>query len=140
MRNGEILVTRVRRNRILALALAMTPGLATAQEESAVAVPSGMPVTFYEALAESATVQRFRFLAPQIGGAAPRSFDEVAADMQHLCDSFALPRVGQSGVIPELIVISFMAEPVDAGVMSPEIRQYFEAYSPRNGACVWEAF
>ncbi|MCT4371201.1 acetolactate synthase [Yangia mangrovi] len=119
----------------------MTPGLATAQEESVVAVPSGMPVTFYDALwDDSAAVERFRFLAPEIGGFAPRGFDEVSADMQHLCDSFALSRLGEVEVIPSLIVISLMAEPVAYGESRPEIRQYFEAYSPRNGACVWEAF
>lgn len=133
--------TRVRKNGILALAFAMTPGLATAQEESAVAVPSGMPVTFYDSSLDSgAAVERFRFLAPRIGGSSPLSYDEVAPDMQHLCDSFALPRLGEEAVIPSLIVISLMAEPVEVGVTSPEIRQYFEAYSPQGGTCVWEAF
>lgn len=132
---------RLRKIGTLALAFAMTPGLATALEESVVAVPSGMPVTFYDALWDaSAAIERFRFLAPQIGGATPRSFDEVAADMQHLCDSFALPQLGGAEVIPSLIVISLMAEPVAHGESTPEIRQYFEAYSPRNGVCVWEAF
>ncbi|WP_353474046.1 DUF6497 family protein [Salipiger sp. H15] len=134
-------MTRVSRHGILALALAMTPGLATAQEESAVAVPSGMPVTFYDTSFDAdATIERFRFLAPRIGGETPLGYDDVAPDMQHLCDSFALPRITHGQVIPSRIVISLMAEPVEVGATSPGIRQYFEAYSPKNGVCVWEAF
>ncbi|WP_240989291.1 DUF6497 family protein [Salipiger mangrovisoli] len=129
------------RIRILALAFAMTPGLATALEESAVAVPSGMSVTFVDSSIDSGTsAQRFRFLAPQIGGPKPLTYDEVAPDMQHLCDNFALPRATQAQVIPPVIVISLMEEPLEVGVTSPGIRQYFEAYSPQNGVCLWEAF
>ncbi|MCA0997633.1 DUF6497 family protein [Alloyangia pacifica] len=134
-------MTRVIGFGILALAAAIAPGQTTAQEESAVAVPSGMPVTFYDSLWDSASsTERFRFLAPRIGGDMPMDFAAVSPDMQHLCDSFALPRLGGRDKLPALIVISLMAEPVAFGDPAPGIPQYFEAYSPKGGICAWEAF
>lgn len=111
-----------------------------AQEE--VPVPSGQPVTFVEAILNEAGPQgqtaRFRFVAPQI--AEDVDFEIAVADMQHLCDSFALPRVAGTGVLPQQIVISLSAAPVPFGEAAPGVTQFFEAFSLQDGACIWEVF
>ncbi|NIY98355.1 acetolactate synthase [Salipiger sp. HF18] len=108
-----------------------------------VVVPSGMPVSFEDVIWDQpgdGLVYRFRFLAPEIGGEAPRLYEEVSSDMDYLCESFALPRLAAIGPEPSRIVISLMAEPVAFGDPAPEVRQYFEAYSHAEGNCIWEAF
>ena len=107
-----------------------------------VPVPSGQVVTFVEAVLNEAGPQgqtaRFRFVAPAIAGEV--DFDTAVADMQHLCDTFALPRVSGTGQLPQQIVISLSAEPVAFGDPAPDVTQYFEAYSLQDGACIWEVF
>jgi hypothetical protein len=108
----------------------------------AVAVPSGMAVTLQEVIwnvpgPEGLTL-RFRFLAPAIAeGADP---DTVSADLQHLCDSYALPRVPEFDPRPEQIVISVAAAPVAFGETAPDVVQFFESYRIEDGACQWELF
>jgi hypothetical protein len=107
-----------------------------------VPVPSGQTVTFIEAILNEAGPQgrtaRFRFLAP---GIAQRvDFETAVADMQHLCDTFALPRVTGTGSLPQQIIISLSAEPVPFGEAAPNVVQFFEAYSLAEGACIWEVF
>lgn len=126
--------------RVLPLLLAALPAWA---EE--VTVPSGQPVTFLDAIhnepgADGLTL-RFRFLAPEIardGGTV--SFDVAAKDMLALCNSYALPRVAQTGPMPAQIVISLSDVPVTFGQSSPEATQFFEAYQIKDGACIWDFF
>ncbi|WP_287184235.1 DUF6497 family protein [Rhodovulum sp.] len=132
-----------RAGRRVALALALVPGALAAQE--VIEVPSGQPVTLYETItgeAETGGVAvRFRFLAPQIardGGTMP--FELAAGDIEFLCESYALPRLSDTG--PELaqIVITLMDRPVPFGQADPEATQFFEAFRPEDGRCVWEGF
>lgn len=127
----------------VALALGLAGPAFPLADTALLEVPSGMPVRFHDAIAGeqgAASVHRFRFVAPEIGGAAPRPYEEVAPDMDSLCQTFALPRL-EGGVPPaDRIVISLMAEPVAFGDPSPGTPQYFEAYSLRDGRCIWEAF
>ncbi|MFN3294273.1 MAG: DUF6497 family protein [Gemmobacter sp.] len=85
---------------------------------------------------------RFRFIAPRIareGGTI--DFDTAAEDMDHLCQTFALPRIETvTGPQPAQVVISLSDRPVEFGVITPEATQFFEAYSIEDGTCVWEAF
>jgi len=110
--------------------------------EDEVQVPSGQVVTFLEAVLNEAGPQgrtaRFRFVAPAI--ARGMDFDAAVADMQHLCDTYAVPRVTGTGSLPQQIVISLSAEPVPFGEAAPGVTQYFEAYSLQDGACIWEVF
>lgn len=111
-------------------------------EQDAPSVPSGMPVTLHEIVEEPSAagpVWRFRFIAPEIGGAG-RAFDAVAEDMAHLCDDVAVPRALGAAEAPAQIVISLMAAPVAFGESSPDVKQFFEAYSIRDGRCMWEVF
>ncbi|WP_236016521.1 DUF6497 family protein [Salipiger abyssi] len=129
------------RGLLLALCLA-DPAFALA-ESAPVAVPSGMPVAFHDMRMDApgeGAIYRFRFVAPEIGGDSPRPYEEVSGDMDFLCQDVAAGELAGAEPVPARIVISLMAEPVEFGDPSPGIRQYFEAYSLRDGRCIWEAF
>jgi hypothetical protein len=38
------------------------------------------------------------------------------------------------------VVISLMQSPVDFGVMTPDVVQFFESFTIENDLCIWEAF
>jgi hypothetical protein len=124
----------------LVLALAAAPAAA----EEAIAVPSGQAVTLVDTLQDAAgpagLTARFRFLAPAIAAGGGIGFDTAAADMQALCDGYALPRLAVTGPMPAQVVIVLMDRPVPFGEAAPEATQFFEAYRIEAGACVWEAF
>lgn len=124
-----------------ALALCLMAVPAVAQEF--IPVPSGMEVTWVDTVHDAngpmGLTARFRFLAPQIGqGAVP--FETASADMQALCDTWALPRISVTGPQPQQIVIVLMDRLVEFGMADEEATQFFEAYSLQDGACIWEAF
>lgn len=105
-------------------------------------VPSGLAVSFHDMLWDepgSGLVYRFRFLAPGIA-AQETDYEAVAADMDKLCTDFAIPRLAQTGPQPSRIVITLMSEPVEFGVMTPGVTQFFESYSIDGPLCIWEAF
>jgi hypothetical protein len=60
--------------------------------------------------------------------------------MAHLCQSYALPRLSETGPVPAQIIISLSDRPVPFGEASPEATQFFEAYRIEGDACIWEAF
>ncbi len=108
-------------------------------------VPSGQPVTLQEVVWDVPGPQgwtaRFRFVAPRIApGDGNISFDQSAADIQHLCDAYALPRITEYGIIPSQIIISFSEKPIPLGVAAPELTQFFEAFTLKDGACIWDIF
>ena len=131
---------------VLALTLAaIGGGRAIAQDQTgeAVPVPSGQVVTLQDVISDVAGPEgltlRFRFIAPAIG-AGDVAADAASADMQHLCDSYALPRVSDFGPVPSQIVISLSAAPVAFGASAPDVVQFFESYSIDGGKCRWEMF
>ncbi len=112
--------------------------------EDAVPVPSGQTVLFQDAILNEAgpdgQTARFRFVAPDIAPGGKVGFDTAVADMQHLCDTYALPRVTGNVPLPQQIIISLSAEAVPFGEAAPAVTQFFEAYSLQDGACIWEVF
>lgn len=109
--------------------------------EGAITVPSGREVTFLDVITnvpgtEGATA-RFRFVAP---GLAPEDAEPAAADMQVLCDSYALPRTDAMVPPPNQIVITLSAAAVPFGEAAPDVTQFFEAYAIEGGACIWQVF
>lgn len=131
-----------------ALALAASVQPACAQEAEAaepIPVPSGQTVTWIDTIhgapgAEGLTI-RFRFLAPEVareGGSV--TVDQALADMQVLCDEYALPRIAVGGPQPAQIVISLSDRFVEFGQPDPEATQLFEAYAITPDGCLWEAF
>lgn len=126
----------------LLAALAAFPALAA---EDPLAVPSGQAVSYLDTIAgepgPSGPTLRVRFVAPQIareGGTV--GIAEAGADMLFLCENFALPRL--AGIEPPVaqVIISLSDRPVEFGVPAPEATQFFEAYRPEGGACIWEGF
>ena len=124
-------------------ALMAAAGPAFGQEE--LAVPSGQSIRFVEAIqgvpgAEGLTL-RFRVLAPAIAREGGTVDAETAfADMQALCDGYALPRIATGGPRPAQIVISLMDREVPFGAPAPEATQFFEAFRPEGDTCLWEPF
>jgi hypothetical protein len=126
----------------------VTPAQPDPAEEAAVqAVPSGQPVTLQEAIFEAqgdgGEWLRLRFIAPRIGadaGDARVPFDAAADDLEYLCRAVALPVVERSGRPVTLIVLSLAESETRFGDAAPEITQYFEAFRPESGDCIWEEF
>jgi hypothetical protein len=106
-----------------------------------VEVPSGRTVTLIDVITnapgpEGATA-RFRFLAP---GLSLDDADTAAADMQVICDSFALERTDGMVPQPQQIIISFASAEVPFGEAAPDVVQFFESFRIEGDACVWEVF
>ncbi|WP_342586142.1 DUF6497 family protein [Leisingera sp. ANG-Vp] len=117
---------------------------AAADASEPVAVPSGQPVTLAEVLLDDAPGQtwvRFRFLAPEIARETGTvSYEAAAPDMDHLCETLALPYLAENGLTPARVVISLSDRMVPFGAQNPAATQFFEAYRPENASCMWEAF
>ncbi|WP_276606302.1 DUF6497 family protein [Pacificoceanicola onchidii] len=123
-------------------ALMIWGGGVAAETQPMLDVPSGLKVSFHDMLWDepgSGLTYRFRFLAPDIA-AEETDYQSVAADMDKLCNDYAIPRLAQTGPQPSRIVITLMSEPVEFGVMTPEVTQFFESYSVEDTLCIWEAF
>ena len=110
-----------------------------------IVVPSGQEISLLDVIwnepGPTGLVARFRFLAPGIArDAATVSFDVASADMAHLCQDYALPRVSGSVMAPVQIIISLSDRAVPFGQSDPDATQFFEAYRIENGACIWEVF
>lgn len=109
-----------------------------------VAVPSGQTVTLQDVIwnapGNEGMTLRFRFVAPAIAPGGGVDADAAAEDMQHLCDSFAIPRMVEFGPEPAQVVISLSAAPVEFGATAPDVVQFFESFSVADGQCHWEMF
>lgn len=107
----------------------------------AIAVPSGRALSLIDIVTNApgpaGATARFRFLAP---GLSPDEAETAAADMQVLCDSFAIQRIDGMVPAPQQIVISFADAAVPFGEAAPDVVQFFESFRPENGTCVWEVF
>lgn len=121
-----------------------TPPTAPVVAPVPVPVPSGQAITFldviHDAPGAAGLTVRFRFLAPGIAPDGGVDFETAVADMAHLCETYALPRIAVTGPIPAQIIISLSDSPVPFGEATPEVTQFFEAYSIEGGLCIWEAF
>ena len=126
----------------LAASLALAAG--ACDEEAppagdAVAVPSGRVVHALDVITDLAGPQgataRFRFVVP---GLQPD--EDASADMQAVCDGYALPRTDGMVPAPQQIVITFADRAVPFGEPAPDAVQFFEAYSLHGASCIWEMF
>ena len=106
-----------------------------------VEVPSGRKLSLIDVITNapgpSGATARFRFLAP---GLASEDADAAAADMQALCDSFALPRTDGMVPAPQQIVIVVSDRALPFGEAAPEAVQFFESYRIEGTSCIWEMF
>jgi Family of unknown function (DUF6497) len=129
----------------LVTAAAAFAALAACQDEGpkpgAIPVPSGREVQLIDVITNVAgtagAAARFRFLAPDL------TADDLAAsvaDMQVLCDTYALPKTVGTVPQPQQIIISLAAETVPFGQAAPDVVQFFETYRIEDSACAVEPF
>lgn len=127
----------------LLAALVALPALAQDEaKEERIVLPSGLQAELQEMLWDrpgGGLVYRFRFVASEFTG-ADDAFDTAMADLEFLCNSYALPRVAGTGPQPGRIIISLADRPSEFGQFDPDVTQVFEAYTVENGACIWEMF
>ncbi len=126
--------------------LALMPLAAlSAQAEEDIVLPSGLAVSLIEVIQDTqgaaGLTARFRFLAPGIARAkGAMDVEGLIADMTHLCQTYALPRIANIGPQPSQVVISLSDRPVPFGQPDAEATQFFEAFSRDGETCVWEEF
>lgn len=105
-------------------------------------VPSAQPLELHEVLLDqvgSDAWVRFRFLASDIGkGPSDRTFADVEADFEVLCERFARPYLEEFDVSADVVAISLMSKPVEFGVADPDATQFVEVFNVTSGSCVWE--
>ena len=128
-----------------ALAPVVILALAGCQDETPagpqVKVPSGRELSLIDVITNApgpeGAAARFRFLAP---GLEAEDAEAANADMQVVCDSFALERTDGMVPEPQQIIITFMGAPVPFGEPAPDVVQFFESFRAENGACVREVY
>ncbi|WP_306446833.1 DUF6497 family protein [Falsiruegeria mediterranea] len=112
--------------------------------EASLPVPSGQPIYLDNVLLDENPGElwlRFRFVAPKIGQTVGRvGYDVSAVDMDHLCETLAVPYVLQRELVPARVVISLSDKAVAFGESAPDVTQFFEAYRLENARCIWEEF
>lgn len=118
----------------------ITPG-----DGTALSVPSGQGVMLYETILDmpspDAAIYRFRYLAPAISrSGGTMDFEASIADMQHLCDTYALQNMTAPLPASLQVIISFADLPVPFGETNPEVTQFFVAFSVKDGLCHLEPF
>ncbi|RAZ87663.1 DUF6497 family protein [Cereibacter johrii] len=113
-------------------------------ETDPIAVPSGQAVTLIDTIwnepGPAGLTFRFRFLTPGIAAGGGVDYDTAFSDMVALCESYVLPRVAEMVPPPAQVIVSLSDRPVPFGEADPDATQYFEAFSIRDGHCIWEAF
>ncbi len=113
--------------------------------DEVIEVPSGQKVTLLDVITNvpgpAGLAARFRFLALGIARNGGTVTAEVAGtDMDWLCQHYALGRIANAGPQPAQIIISMADTDVPFGESQPEATQFFNAYSVKDGLCVWQLF
>lgn len=115
---------------------------AAATDPAWLEVPSGLQVNLQEFRDETETplaIFRARFVAPALESAA-EDMETVFTDMEHLCNTIALPELAIRGLPAQRIVVSISSEPLDFGTIAPDVAQFFESYTIEEATCIWELF
>ena len=76
-----------------------------------------------------------RMVVPDLPGPGVES---THTDQDWVCDEIALPAMAEMGEAPARVIVQLMAEPFIRGEPAPGITQSIEAYSLRDGVCIWE--
>lgn len=134
----------------LALSLTVPASVAAAQEDwfdgAPLKVPSGQTVTLLEVNQQDGNQEgsaiHVRFLAPEISRNTGRiDFSQAEEDMAVICQDYVLPHLSRlTETEPEQIVIVLADRWVEFGVSDMDATQFFEAFRPENGVCVWDGF
>lgn len=112
-------------------------------QDGALRLPSGLEARLQEVLTDQRAggglTYRFRFVAEGLEG-GDAALEQVMADLEWLCNEYALPRIANIGPQPGRVVISLADRPSTFGVYDPGVVQVFEGYSPDADRCNWEMF
>lgn len=105
----------------------------------AVALPSGRDASLcaIQTEVQPATGAEWlivRVIVPDLSEAAPGTHQDHDA----VCAETGLPVALARDPVPARIVVQLMAEAFPRGEPAPGIRQSIEAYSVRDGSCMWE--
>lgn len=111
-------------------------------------LPSGRTAELCDILPEaqaigSATWLVVRMVVPELPGPGAGAGTGAGGQTRHadhdwVCGEIALPAAEGLDPAPERIVVQLMAAPFVRGEPAPGITQSIEAYSIRDGACIWE--
>ncbi|KRS12424.1 hypothetical protein XM53_11590 [Roseovarius atlanticus] len=117
------------------------PEQGRAQEEERLVLPSGLEAELQEVITGEAAMGltvRFRFVAEGFTGA--EDFEAQTADLEYLCNDFALERIDMAETTPDRVVISLADRPSQFGQFDPDVAQIFESFSIADAACILELF
>ena len=114
-------------------------------DKDVITVPSGQAVTLLDVITNvpgpEGLAARFRFLAPAIARAGGSvDAETAAADMDFLCQTYAMARIAEMGPQPAQVIISMSDVDVPFGEARPDATQFFNAYSIAEGSCVWDVY
>lgn len=106
-----------------------------------VILPSGLEAELQEMLWDrpgQGLVYRFRFVAPAFE--QTENMEQVMGDLEYLCTHYALPKLANTGPMPNQVIVSLADKPSEFGEFDPDVTQVFEAYAVKDGTCIWEMF
>lgn len=110
--------------------------------EETPAVPSGHEIRLQEVLFEtrqdSSEVVRFRYVMPLIRQGI--EFAEIIDDFEHLCVGVAVPYLAIEEKVVDQVIISMADREIEFGESTTLATQYFEAFTVKDGSCIWEGF
>ncbi|MCP4821998.1 MAG: hypothetical protein GY883_22655 [Shimia sp.] len=110
--------------------------------EETPAVPSGNEIRLQEVLFETrqddTEVARFRYVMPLIRQGV--EFSEIVDDFEHLCIGVAVPYLAIAEKQVDQVIISLADRETEFGVTTTLATQFFEAFSVKDGSCIWEGF
>jgi hypothetical protein len=103
-------------------------------------LPSGRAAELCDILPEtqpftSATWLVVRMVVPEL---PETGVENIHTDHDWVCAQIALPAAEAADTPPARLVVQMMAEPFIRGEPAPGITQSVEAYTIRDGVCIWE--
>lgn len=126
---------------LAALMALAAPEQGEAQEEELLVLPSGLEAELQETITGEAAMGmtvRFRFVAEDFTGT--EDFEVQTADLEYLCNDYALPRLAPGQGPPDRVVISVADRPSEFGRFDPDVTQIFESFSVKDATCILELF
>ena len=126
---------------VLRIAVVAALGLSGPAVAETIVLPSGNSAVLLDVVTDAPGLEpthRFRFVSPDVTAGA--DYMKTEADMAHLCRTVALPQIEVAEPRPDLIVIPLADRPVPFGAPDPNAIQFFEAYTPDGGDCLWRDF
>ena len=103
-----------------------------------VTVPSGAELSLYEARFDGMTQpasMRFRYVQENL--TADTEYDVLSQDLLALCQTHAVPNLGENGAEIGQIIVSIANEGFEFGETRPDVIQFFEIFAYSDGQCTW---